>query len=272
MKLPRETRIAIYEAKGTTVEIEIPAGQTVRRWQTYALETRRRRRHLDADAPFAVPLIFVEKHERRDGKLFAHVHQVEPVAYLARQQGRQHPQQYTGSLQDSIDDASRVPPDYQEALSRTGRAITDLFGRTHREEKKIGRAERDIATARANGEATTKAEELRERAKRRLERINKPAERRPRKLPRRPQTVEPVPEPPPVTAPAVLAVLRSGDTAQDIAIRLGRPPTKLREIIVALQQLREDGAVFYYVDSGEDEDQPVGRWGPLRQSAGLEAA
>lgn len=261
MKLPREARISIYEAKGRAVEVEIPPGETVRRWQTYALETRRRRRHLDADAPFAVPMIFVEDHERRDGKLFARVRLVDYISYPARQQGRKHPQQYTGSLQDAIDDCSRVPAEYQEQLSRTARAITDMLGRTHREKGKMARAERDIEIAKANGEPTLKAEERRDRAKSRLEKINAPREeRRPRPPRREPQTVEP--EPPPVAVASVLAALRPGDTAQDIALRLGRSPAKLRGIVEALQQLRDEGLALYFIEEGEAEDQPVGRWSP----------
>lgn len=269
MKLPRETRAAIYEAKGRPVEIEIPPGEPCRRWQTYALETRRRRRHLDADALFAKPMIFVEDHERRDGTLFARVRLVDPAVYLARQQGRAHPQQYTGSLHDSIDEATRVPPEYQEGLSRTADHIRlkDLAER--QAEQEVAEVETEIAEAKAKGEPLKLAEGRLARAKRRLSDVHAPSYGR--STPKRTSAPR-EPEPPPVSTETVLRVLRDDDAAGDVAVRLGRPPTKLRSIVAALQELRELGLVFYYVDADEEGEQPVGRWRHRRRDAQLDKA
>ena len=276
MKLPRETRAAIYEAKGKPVEIEVPPDEQCRQWQTYAMEGNRprRRRHLDADALFAKPMIFVEKHERRGKILYAWVRLVDPSVYLARQQGRAHPQQYTGSIPDAIDDAERVPPEYQEKLSLRGRQETTVLGARGRAEGQLGEAERDIAEAVEQGDSTALAEGRRDRAERRLVDVNSPpgSSGPPAVVPRRRPSGPSEPEPPPVSAETVLRVLRDDDAAGDIAVRLGRPPTKLRSIVSALQELREQGRVFYYVDADEDGEQPVGRWRHRRPDALDEAA
>jgi hypothetical protein len=266
VKLPKSTRAAIYEARGKPVEIEIPPGEKCRQWQTYAIEgnrrRRRRRRHLDADRLFAVPMLFVESMERRDGVLYATVRLVDPTVYMARQAGRAHPEQYTSSIPDSIDDAARVPPDVQERFSKVGRVVTAMQGARNREERKRDAAEREIAEAKREGRPTELAEGRRDRAQRRLDEINAPSSSTPapRKTPKRAPTGPSEPEPAPVSVDAVLHALRDGDDAADIATRLGRPPTKLRGIVSALQELRECGLVFYYVDADDEGDAPVGRW------------
>lgn len=274
MKLPKDARAAIYEAKGKPVEIEIPAGEQCRKWQTYAIEgNRRRRRHLDADRLFARPMFFVEKIERRDGVLYATVRLVDPSVYLARQQGRDHPEQYTESIPDAIDEAERVPPEYQELLSIRGNQETAVLGARGRAEGQLGEAERDIAEAIEQGEPTALAEGRRDRAERRLADVNSPPVRRaPTAAPPHRLSGPSEPEPPPVSADTVLRVLRDDDAAGDIAARLGRPPTKLRSIVSALQELREQGRVLYYVDADEDGDQPVGRWRHRRSDELGEAA
>lgn len=171
MKLPKDTRAAIYKANGKPVEIEIPAGESCRRWQTYAIEgnRRRRRRHLDPDALFTRPMFFVEYHERRDGILYATVWLVDPSVYLARQQGRGHPEQYTESIPDAIDEAERVPPEFQERLSIRGRQYSLVPSRRSAEERKLRRAEKDVEIAKVLGQPTALAEGRRDRARRRLE-------------------------------------------------------------------------------------------------------
>lgn len=265
MKLPKGTRAALYEANGKAVEIEIPAGERCRKWQTYAIEGNRRarrRRHLDPDRLFARPMFFVEKIERRDGVLYATARMVDPSVYLARQQGRAHPRQYTESIPDAIDEAERVPPEYQEGLSRTAdHARVKSIGERCAE-RDLEQAKADLEEAKASGDPTELAEGRVGRAKRRLEDIHAPVARRstPKRTPASPRE----PEPPPVSTETVLGALRDDDAAADIAIRLGRPPTKLRSIVSALQELRESGLVFYYVDADDEGDQPVGRWRHVR--------
>ncbi len=263
MKLPKDTRIAIYEAKGKPVEIEIPEGERCRKWQTYAIEGNRprRRRHLDPDRLFARPMLFVESIERRSGVLYATVRVVDPSVYLARQQGRAHPQQYTESIPDAIDEAERVPPEYQERLSLRGRQETTVLGARARAEREVADAERDIAGAADQGESAALAEGRLDRAKGRLAAVNSPeAASRCPSAPKRQPSSPSEPEPPSLSSDAVLRVLRDDDSAGDIAVRLGRPPTKLRAIVTALQELREQGRVFYYVEADEDGEQPIGRW------------
>lgn len=266
MKLPKDTRLAIYEAKGKPVEIEIPEGERCRKWQTYAIEGNRprRRRHLDPDRLFARPMLFVESIERRGGVLYATVRVVDPSVYLARQQGRAHPQQYTESIPDAIDEAERVPPEYQERLSLRGGQETAVMGARGRAEARVADAERDIAFAVEQGEPTALAEARRDRAERGLAAINSPAASQRQSAPKRPLGEPSEPEPPPLSSDAVIRALRDNDSAGDIAVRLGRPPTKLRAIVTALQELRERGRVFYYVDADEDGEQPVGRWRRVR--------
>lgn len=267
MKLPKDTRAAIYQAKGKPVEIEIPPGESCRQWQTYAIEgNRRRRRHLDPDALFARPMFFVESHERRGGALFAIVRLVDPSVYLARQQGRAHPRQYTESIPDAIDEAERVPPEYQEGLSRTADHTRLKEASERRATQDVDAAEVALAEARASGQSTKLAEGRLERAKRRRDNIHSPAAGRSTPE-RRPAPTFTEPEPPPVSVETVLRVLRADDTAQDIAVRLGRPPTKLRSIIAALLEAREAGLVFYSVEVDDEGDQPVGRWSPLGDAA-----
>lgn len=274
MKLPKDTRAAIYGAGGKPVEIEIPKGEQCRKWQTYVIEGNRRRRpraHLDADRLFARPMIFVESIERRSGTLFATVRMVDPSAYLARQQGRAHPRQYTESIQDSIDDAERVGPEYQEGLSRSADHVRVKTIGERRAERDLADAKADLEQAKASGEPTALAEGRVGRAKRRLEDIHAPVARR--ETPKRPPASSAQePEPPPVSTETVLRALRDDDAASDIAIRLGRPPTKLRSIVSALQELRERELVFYYVDADDEGEQPVGRWRHVRNARLGEAA
>lgn len=260
MKLPKNTRAAVYKANGKPVEIEVPAGEPCRRWQTYAMEgnSRHRRHHLDPDALFTRPMIFVESHERREGKLFARVRLVDPSVYLARQQGRDHPAQYTGSIHDAIDEADRVPPEYQEGLSRTADHVRVQAIGKRRAEQDVADAEVALADAQANAEPTELAEGRVQRAKRRLADIHSPVARR--STPKRRASEPTDPEPPPVSADSVLRVLRDDDAASDIALRLGRPTTKLRSIVSALTELRAQGLIYYRIEVDEDGENPVGRW------------
>jgi hypothetical protein len=260
LKLPRDTRAAIYEANGKSIEIEIPAGETCRKWQTYAIEGNRRRslHSLDADRLFARPTLFVEEVESRGGVLFATVKLVDPSVYLARQQGRAHPRQYSESIADSIDTADRVPAEYQEGLSRTADHVRVKALAEHRAEQDVAAAEADLAVAQDSGEPTNLIEGRVERARRRLADIHSPTAMR--VTPRREPSGPTEPEPPPVSADVVLRVLRDDDAASDIALRLGRPTTKLRSIVTALNELRAQGLVYYRIEVDDDGENPVGRW------------
>lgn len=260
MKLPRDTRAAIYEANGKSVEIEIPVTEQCRKWQTYTIEGNRRRalHSLDADRLFARPTFFVEEIERRHGVLFATVKLVDPSVYLARQQGRAHPRQYSESIADSIDNAERVPPEYQEGLSRTADHVRVKGLAEHRAEQDVAAAEADLVAAQDSGGPTKLVEGRLERAIRRLADVHSPSGMR--VTPKREPTEPTEPEPPAVSVDVVLRVLRDDDAASDIAVRLGRPPTKLRSIVSALTELRAQGLVYYRIEVDEDGENPVGRW------------
>lgn len=267
MKLPKDTRAAIYEANGRPVQIPWPAeADPPKRGHVYTIQSRAR----SAGVSTILVLDFREFAEDEDGEgLLVTVQQSSDPGRSRVSKSKQRHVGGVGTLTTHAPDG-RSTSDFTE--SEPGRIdgysedqlANQAYGRSavlraeRRCMEEIREREGEIADAEATGAPTALAEGGLERAKRRLSDVHAPPARR--YTPKREPTGPTVPEPPPVSIQTVLHVLRDDDAASDIAIRLGRPPTKLRSIVSALTELRAQGLVYYRIEVDEDGENPVGRW------------
>ncbi len=151
MKLPKNTREAIYAAKGS-IEIEIPRGEECRKWQSYAVEGEEGR----------LATIFVETLERRRERKFATVHLTEQPRLLAKQQGQKHPEQYTTSHLAAVADDPGEAVDEEFQRQRTAEGHANFA--QHRTEVAV-EEDRKAQARRARSELTESLEGLDEAAR-----------------------------------------------------------------------------------------------------------
>jgi hypothetical protein len=279
LKLPRDTRAAIYQANGRPVQIPWPTeAEPPKRGHVYTIQSRAR----SAGVSTILVLDFREFAEDEDGDgLLVTVQQSTDPGRSRVSKSTQRHVGGVGTLTTHAPDG-RTTSDFTEG--EPGRIdgyaedqlANQAYGRSavlraeRRCMEEIRDREGEIADARAAGTPTALAEGGLERAKRRLADVHSPVTRR--STPKREPTEPTLPEPPPVSTATVLRVLRDDDSARDIAVRLRRPPTKLRSIVAALTELREQGLVYYRIEVDEDGENPTGRWRHRRAVALDEAA
>jgi hypothetical protein len=267
LKLPRDTRAAIYEANGRPVQIPWPPrAEPPKRGHVYTIQSRAR----SAGVSTILVLDFRKFAEEEDGEgLLVTVQQSTDPGRSRVSKSTQRHVGGVGTLTTHAPDGrtmsdftegepGRIDRYAEEQLANQAYGRSAVLRAERRCMEEIRDRESEIERARAAGSPTALAEGGLERAKRRLTDVHSPVARR--STPKREPAAPTLPEPPPVSIETVLHVLRDDDAASDIATRLGRPTTKLRSIVSALIELRAQGLVYYRIEVDEDGENPTGRW------------